>query len=149
MKRTIFLTILFASVLLLSACSTREDFVVINESDGVIEVQYKFKWHGPETPINFVDTKSPAKLSIKEFQKSDRVWRDLPKEQYDFNNLTGFYSVRVAPHEVLLVDFTYNHIGFDLESVKIIGTNGSIKVEGKQVQTQFKLESDTYVIRYR
>jgi hypothetical protein len=153
MKRKIFLVTLFASVLLFSACSFRYDFVVVNKSDGVIEVRYKLKRYTLETPSNYFDIAPPAKLSIKEFQKSDRVWRDIPKEQYIFDNLTGTFTVKVAPSETLLVDFANNYRGdesqFALESINITGAKGSINLEGKQAQTQFKVESNTYVIQYR
>ena len=60
----------------------------------------------------------------------------------------------VAPDEVLVVDFAYNYSGdeneFDLASIKIDGASGSIDPEGRQAQTQFRIERDTkYILRYR
>jgi hypothetical protein len=62
--------------------------------------------------------------------------------------------VSVAPEEVLLVEYVYNYRGdenqFDLENIRITGAKGSINLEGKQAQTQFRFESDTkYVLEYR
>jgi hypothetical protein len=137
MKRRILLTMLLASVLLLSACSYGYDFVVVNKSDVVIEVQYKLKRHTPETPGKFVDINPPAKLSVSEFKKSKPAWRELAKEQYNFDNATGTFTVSVAPEEVLLVEYVYNYRGdenqFDLENIRITGAKGSINLEGKQV----------------
>lgn len=154
MTRRSLLAISLASVLLLSACSFSYDFVVVNNSDEVIEVQYKLKRQTPETQGKFVDIKPPAKLYIKEFEKPGRAWRDLPKEQYHFDNQTGTFTVSVAPDEVLLVDYTDNYQGdedqFALAGIKITGATGSMILEGRQAQTQFKKEFDTeYVLRYR
>ena len=154
MIRKILLTLSFAPVLLLSACSYRYDFVVVNKSDGVIEVQYRLKQQNPQAPGKFVGINPPAKLGIKEFEKSEREWGELPKEQYHFDNLTGIFTVSVAPNEVLLLSFAYNYQGHDnefaLANIKITGAKGSIILEGRQAQTQFKIESDTkYVLQYR
>jgi hypothetical protein len=69
-----------------------------------------------------------------------------------WDNPTGTFTVSVAPDEVLLVDYTYNYGGSEdqLASIKIAGAKGSIDLDGKQAQTQFKIESDTkYLLQYR
>jgi hypothetical protein len=154
MKHRILVVILLLFVLIMSGCSYRYDFVVVNKSDGPIQVQYRLKRHTPETPGKFVDINPPAKLTLQEFQKSKHEWQDLPKDAYGWDNSTGTFSVSVASDEVLLIDYTYNYGGsedqFDLASIKITGAKGSIDLEGKQAQTQFKIESDTkYVLQYR
>lgn len=154
MSRRILLLITIMSVLLLAGCSYRYDFVVVNKSEGPIQVQYRLKRHTPETPGKFVDINPPAKLTLQDFQKSKHEWRNLSKDEYGWDNPTGTFTVSVAPDEVLLVDYTYNYDGsedqFDLASIKITGAKGSIDLEGKQAQTQFKIESDTkYVLQYR
>ena len=93
-------------------------------------------------------------MTLSEFEKSEYQWRHLAKDQYQFDNLTGTFKVSVAPDEVLLLDFAYNYRGdenqFDLVSIKIDGASGSINLEGRQAQTQFRLEGDTkYILRYR
>jgi hypothetical protein len=138
----------------MSGCSYSYDFVVVNKSDGFIEVQYKLKRHTLETPVNFLDSIPPAKLGVKEFRESSHVWKNLPKEQYDFDNLTGTYTVSVAPDEALLVEHLYNYGGnendFDLASIRITGAKGSISLEGRQAQMQFELESTTQsVLQYK
>jgi hypothetical protein len=153
MKRQILGVAFFTSVLLMCACSYRNDFVVINRSKAFIEVQYRLKRYSPETAGKFVDINPPAKFTLEEFHKSHHEWRDLSKEQYDFNKLTGTFTVSLAPDEVLLVDYAYNYRGdedeFDLSSIKIVGANGSVNLEGKQAQTRFKNESGTaYVLQY-
>lgn len=153
MTRKFLLALSFASVALLSACSYSYDFVVVNKSEGVIEVRYKLKQLTPETPGKFVDLNPPAKLSLEEFEKSKLEWRELPQEQYHFDNLAGTVTVSVAPDEVLLVDDSHDprdENQFGLASIKITGAKGSIILEGEQAQTQFKFDSDTkYVLQYK
>ena len=154
MTRKLLLLLMLILVVALSGCSYRYEFVVINKSDGSIEVQYKLKRHTPETPGKYVDINAPAKVNLKEFEKAEYHWRNLPKEEYQFDNLTGTFTVSLGPDEVLLLDYTSNYSGdenqFHLASIKISGANGLIDLEGKQAQTQFRIESDTkYVLRYR
>ena len=158
MNRKLFLIIPFALIFLLSACSTREDFVVINKSGTVIEVIYKLKRCTPESPGKYVDVNPPAKLSVEEIQKSDHIWKNLPKEQYKYDGSTCTFMVSVAPNEALLVDYTFNYRGhnsesselhFDLEALSITGAKGTMRLEGRQTQTQFQEhESGDYVIAY-
>jgi hypothetical protein len=54
MSRRILLLITIMSVLLLAGCSYRYDFVVVNKSEGPIQVQYRLKRHTPETPENLL-----------------------------------------------------------------------------------------------
>lgn len=157
MSRKLSFGVSLALAILLSACSTREDFVVINKSGGVVEVQYKIKRCAPETSGGYVDVNPPAKLGIKEFQKSDHVWRRLADEQYKYDGLTCTFTVSVSPGEALLVDYTYNYRGhnsggseshFDLETLSISGGRGALRLEGRQAQTQFRNESGDYVLVY-
>jgi hypothetical protein len=154
MTRRILSLLLLSLMMVLSGCSYRYDFVVINKSDGVIEVQYKLKRYSPETPGKYVDINPPAKVALSEFVKAEYQWQDLAKEQYEFDNLTGTFKVNVAPDEVLRVDYATNYRGdeneFALASIRIDGARGSIDLKGQQAQTQFKVEGDTkYVLRYR
>jgi hypothetical protein len=146
-----------AMALVLAGCSTREDFVVVNKSAQVVELRYKMKRCNGEISSDERDRHPPAKLTREEFQKSDRVWINLSKADYNYDGGTCTYNVRVAPDEALLVDYAYNYRGpnsegselyFELEELSISGAKGEIVLRGRQAQTQFKLESDAYVIIY-
>lgn len=153
MTRKLILLGSLAFVLLLSACSYGYDFAVVNRSAGVIEVQYSLKRHAPEA-ARFSNIDPPAKVSLKEFEKAKYEWRRLPPEQYRFDNLTGTFTVNLDPGEVLLVEHVVNYSGdeneFAIASIKLRGANGSIDLEGKQAQMQFKIGPDTkYILTYR
>jgi hypothetical protein len=154
MIRTLIFIVCVISLLLLTACSYRYDFVVINKSDKPIEVRYQLKRWTPETPGKFVDVNPPSKLTLKEFESSEHEWHELAKGQYGFDTRTGVFTVNIAPDEVLLVDFTYNYQGhedeFDLANIRITGAYGSIDLQGREAQTAFTYESDrNYVLRYK
>jgi len=141
-------------LLVLSGCSYRYDFVVINASEGTIAVQYQLKRWTPVSPGKDVNVEAPAKVSVEEFQKAEYNWRELSRDDYLFDKVTGTFIVNVLPGEVLLIDHTSNYLGdesqFDLARIKITGAKGSLELDGHQAQTQFKLEGETkYIIRYR
>jgi hypothetical protein len=151
MKHRILSLVVLCLVLMMSGCSYRYEFVVINKSDRPIEVQYQLKRHASG---QYADINTPAKVTLSEFEKAEYQWRNLAKEQYQFDNLTATFKVSVAPDEVLLVDFALNYSGdeseFDLASIKIDGARGSIDLEGRQAQTQFRFDEDRkYILRYR
>src|SRR5687768_6405012 len=124
------LVILFL-VLIMSGCSYGYDFVVINKSDRPIEVQYKLKRHPSG---QYAEIMPPAKVTLSEFEKAEYQWRNLAKDQYQFDDLAKAFKVSVAPDEVLLLDSVSNYGGdeneFALDSIKIEGANGSIDLEG-------------------
>ena len=107
----------------------------------------------PGPPGKYFDFKPPAKVALSEFEKAEYQWQDIEREQYQFDNFSGTFRVTLAPDEVLLVDFAYNYRGdeneFHLASIKILGARGSISLEGRQAQTQFKVEDKKYILRYR
>ena len=156
MNRKVFFVISLSITLTLSACSTGHDFVIINTTDGSIEVQYRIKRCAPPSPT--VEVEPPSKLNIKEFQQSNHVWQKLSKEQFTYDSQLCKYVVSVGPHEALLVDQTYNYSGpnssgselhFDIDAVSITGAKGTIELEGRQAQTQFKSgDSGDYILNY-
>lgn len=151
MKHKFIFIVIMMSVLVLSACSVRNDFVVVNESDGPIEVQYQFKLSISKTAPLVGSFQPPAKLGIKEFLASGREWKDVSEEQFYYDDRTGILTVMVAPDEALLVDYVYNYseFSFDLASLSITGALGSIRLEGSQTFMQFREESNSFVIRYQ
>jgi hypothetical protein len=140
---------LLASVFFLSGCSYGCEFVVINASSGPITVEYHAKGPGKSTVAN------PAKVSTDEFKTADYHWREIPKDQYQFDEGTATFIISLAPNEVLLVERSINCGGreeerFDISFVKIEGAQGTILASGHQALREFKQEdSHKYIIRYR
>lgn len=153
-RHILLIAVILAVLLPLCACSYRYDFAVVNKSDRTIEVEYRFKEYTPAIAEELIAKRSPAKLTLAEFQKAEYHWQEVPKGQYGFDKLTGTFTVSLAPEEVLFLqsarDYQGNENEFDISSIKITGVKGSIDLQGRQAQTQFQPESDTkLVLRYR
>jgi hypothetical protein len=151
MKPNVRLSISHISLLFFSACSIGYDFVVINKSDAAAVVQYKLKRPTKSDPGPFVDTYQPAKLSLEQFEKAGHEWAKLSKGDYGFDAIDGTYTVRVNPDEALFLERVSVHDGNELafDNLRIVGAEGTIVLEGRQVQTQFRYEERDYVLRYR
>lgn len=151
MKRQNILIIIIISVIIVSACSVRNDVVVVNDSDEPIEVQYQFEPNTSTSTPSPTPIRPPAKLNAKEILASGRQWRDVPEEQFHYDNLTGRVTVTLAPAEALLIGYVYNHNAYylNLANLSITGEWGSIRLEGRQAHTQFREESGSYLIRYK
>ncbi len=151
MKRKLALLILALLAVLLPACSVSNDFVVVNESNQSIEVQYQLKLRYNETTPPATPTPPPAKQDADEFLKSGQVWREVSAEQYQYDQGVGIVTVTVAPGEALRVGnvLNYSRTSLDLVTLSITGALGLVKLEGRQVPMQFGEESGRFVIRYR
>jgi hypothetical protein len=156
MKPHLLITILFISVLLLSSCSIGYEFVIVNKSDSIIEVQYKTKRCVAGGPEGY-NLGFPARLSIEEFQKSKHTWEQLPKEDYKYDSFNCIYTIRVLPSQVLKTQHVSNYPGhksedsniyFGLETVTIKGATGILRLQGEQAKTAFKKESESYILTY-
>ena len=155
MKRKCLFVISLVVTLVASACSTGHDFVVINTTNGSIEVQYRIKRC---TGTADREVEPPSKLRMSEFQKSNHVWLKLSKEQFKYDAQICTYAVVVGPHEALLVGSTFNYAGpnskdserhFAIEAISVTGPLGAVRLDGRQAQTQFKGEgSGDYILRY-
>jgi hypothetical protein len=153
-SRSIILFLLFTSVLLCAGCSYKTDFVVLNKSDGVIDIQYRLKHFFLKPSGEFDDSQTPAALPITEFEKSKHEWRKLAANEYTWDGANDTFTVHIAPNQALRVGSAVNYTGsadnFDLMSIKISGKNGSLDLQGKPAQTEFKSQSSTqYVLEYR
>ena len=142
----------------ISACSTREDFVVINRSSGVAEITYKLKNCIPESSQRNPNFVLPAKLSLQDFQKSRHDWGYLMEGQFEYDDRTCVFKVSLNSDEVLLVAHTYNYgghrseradEGFYLEALSVDGVRGSVHLIGKQTRTYVQEDSNgDYVVSY-
>ena len=149
MKHRFIFFVIMMLALVLSACSVRNDLVVVNESNHPIEVQFQFEPSYSKAGPAGDAIQPPAKLGIKEFQASGREWKEVPEEQFHYDAGSGTVTVMVAADEALLLDYVYNYSYSDLASLSIIGAQGSIRLEGGQTFGQFREESGSYVLRYK
>ena len=144
------LWIILIAICFTSSCSWMTNFVIVNKSDGVLEIEYKYRESSREI-------KPPQKKSAQDLKKYDARWESFPSDRLKINQVSKTVQVRLEPNETLLVESETNYTGHDsnsgglfpIESLSLSGKRGSAKYEGRQVLTQFREESETlYTIIY-
>lgn len=152
MKRVFSCLILLAMVLVLSSCSSIDDFVVINRSDVPVEVVYTFMRRGSSE----LHVEPPRIMDATSLTNTDRLWGDVPREQYVLDTKTGTVAVKLAPGMALLLksatnyqeDSEYADADFGISTLKLTGAKGSINLEGRQARMLFRYEEQCHVIIY-
>ena len=155
MKRYLII-LLFASVLLLSACSWTSNFVLLNESDQPIKVQYKIKNSSSE-PLHL--TGEPAKTAEANLRNGDKQWRLLKSGEYQLDREARTITIDVMPREALRVMYITNYGGHDdasdankfvIDEIIVKGAHGEAKYQGEQIRKHFTEASETlYVLTYK
>ncbi|HEX7998547.1 MAG TPA: hypothetical protein VF528_09165 [Pyrinomonadaceae bacterium] len=155
MKRYLIILI-FASVLLLSACSYTSNFVVVNESGQPIKVQYKIK-NSPSEPLQLVG--APAKTAEANLRNADKQWRVLESGEYELDREARTITIDVMPHEALRVLYITNYGGhddasdagkFEIDEIILKGAHGEAQYQGEQIRRQFTEATETlYLLTYK
>jgi hypothetical protein len=148
--------LIFTLILLLSACSYTASFVILNESEKPLKVQYKIK-NSPYEPLQLIG--EPAKTAASNLRQSDRQWQMLKSGEYQLDREARTVTVEVPPHEALRVSYITNYGGhdgataagkFEIDEVVLSGSSGEIKFEGDQARRKFIEDSESlYVLSYR
>jgi hypothetical protein len=152
MKKVVNSLILLIMVLALSACSSIDDFVVINRSDVPIEIVYTFI----RTESGEIHVEQPRLMDANNLKKTDRLWENIPSEQYVLDTKTGTVAIRLAPGKALLLkrainyreDSEYADADFGISTLNLTGAKGTIKLEGRQARMLFRYEEKYHVIIY-
>ena len=154
--RRYFAALIFASVLLLSACSYTSNFVVLNETEQPLRVQYKVK-NSPSEPLQM--TGAPAKTAGANLSNRDKQWQILKSGEYQLDREARTITVDVMPHEALRILYITNYGGHDDDSdankfavneIIIKGAAGEAKYQGEQIRRQFiEVSESLYVLMYK
>jgi hypothetical protein len=149
---------MLSSIVVLTACSTSTNFVVVNASNNPIVVRYRLK-----KPINPISpSRLPEMPSVVLISELDRQipWRELPKSRFTFDPDTRTAVVSLMPEEALRVEQRtltdsprHNEEqadGFSIEEINITGLSGEVTFRGGQVRKSFVPASKTtYTLTYR
>jgi hypothetical protein len=155
MRRVLaFLT--FALALLLAACSYTTNFVILNDTDQPVELRYKVK-ASERDPVQVAG--DPRKTAGEKLRDSDREWRLLVPGEYSVDRAARTVSIRVMPHEAVLVRRLTNYGGHDdtsdaeafaVEEIRLNGASGEVILQGEQARRSFLRESDNlYTLTYK
>jgi hypothetical protein len=149
MKRFAALGFIMLICLMSSACSYSVDFIVVNESDTEIELEYTLsKEHynpASETPT-LHEYLVPARMDLSiwqtRFKRED--WRNVAENEYLFDSKTGKCKVKIAPKQALRIvktsDYLFfgdNYKDFQIAELEIKGENGRVVLESLQLFKQF------------
>ena len=150
----VFLT--FALALSLAACSYTTNFVVVNATARPLELRYKVK-ASERDPLQAAG--EPLKTAEENLRGGDRQWQRLSPEEYAVDREARTITVRVMPHEAVVVRRLTNYGGHDdtsdaetfaIEEIRLNGASGEVTLQGDQARRSFLAESDNlYTLTYR
>lgn len=162
MKKFAALGFIVLVCLMSAACSFGVNFVVVNESDSEIELEYVLSTENyavlPETKKpseNFVPAKMDLAVWESRFNRED--WVEISETEYQYDLKKGRLKLKIAPHQavkILQTDsgalFEDSHKRFQITRLEISGENGKIAFEGAQLVKQFaKRNNSNYFIAYK
>lgn len=139
----------------LSGCSYKTEFVVLNQLDSPIEVRYKIKNH----PGTFSPPVAPSSIPASDLNpKGNQQWALVPSTRIKLDEDNRTVSVRVGPHEALLVTTMHHYVGHDdlgdaqefpIEEINVSGPRGEINLVGEQARRSFSQVSRAlYTLAY-
>lgn len=154
MKRLVLLSLILCSIMLLSGCSYVDDFIIVNNSNGVIEIEYKWKENLHLTPYKF----RFERFDGKTFDKIE-VIGGFTKEEIDFAEERNTFRISLEPKQALRIHAINNFEdksfdtkvdeSFRVNFLSLKGINGSIELTGDQVWFQFRKMDRGYFIDYK
>lgn len=164
MKRIIASASLLILVFLHSACSYSVTFVIVNESDQEVEIEYtiltKNIFTSPSQTESLAAELVPARVSLITWERNvtHEDWVPVRPEQYAFDSRTGILKLRIAPREAVRIltagDSMFFRDGyryFPIAKLEIKGETGKMTFDGgPQLFKQFQEKnSGNYFIAYR
>lgn len=150
MRKAFASALVISSCLMLLACSYSVDFVVVNESDRTIEIEYKILtknvYTAPSEEGRLSPNLIPAKVSLLTWERPVRRddWQPVAPGEYVFDAHTGTVKFRLPPRQALRIltasdglFFRDGYKHFPITKLEIKGESGRISFEGAQLFKQF------------
>ncbi len=131
----------------LTSCTTLSEFIIVNESNSEIEIEYKVK---DMNLMESVRTTSPDKLG-----GMNQDWKPIAEDRLQVDKASGIVNVKLPVNRAVVIESKVDYGGHDegsinIESIKIKGGSGERNFVGKEAQTQFKKqENNSYVMFYK
>lgn len=146
-------------VVFLAGCSSFTDFVVVNESNHIVEVRYKVKKSsaGPLATSGL-----PATIETSELSKyGGSPWKEVNSDRFKLENEAEIDTVvlRLKAKEALRLTTIRSYkddsacdggSGFPITEILIQGPGGKLELRGDHARTDFvKLSRALCVIEYK
>ncbi len=144
-KQTFYLSLIICLSVFLTSCSTLSEFMIINKSGSVIEIEYKVK--------NIANYEKPRITSAEKTTGMSKGWQQIEKDNLEIDEATRTIKIKLPSGKAVIVAAEVNYSGHDkdeinIESIKIM-SGGSMDYVGKQAQRAFKKqENSDYSIIY-
>lgn len=148
MKRKILILMFLTLAIVATACSTREEFIIVNNSDADLIVEYSYK---DKQRIIF----KPRTTSADKLTNEGQKWKEVSNEDFDVEEYSRLVKVKLSAKTAMLIFTADNYAGhdkedFDIEMISLSGSSGDLKFVDKEAQTQFKKQDNgNYVIFYK
>lgn len=149
MRRIIALQIVLTAAAALTACSTsRQEFIIVNETDADLIIQYSY----------FDKTRIIYKPRVTAAEKADdqgKKWREISTMFFDVDSDTRVVSVKIDPKGALLLNTEEKYTGpnsieFPINMISLVGKNGNKLFQNELAESAFvKQENGNYVIFYK
>lgn len=158
MKKIFLLSFVVLSTLFLTACSYSVNFILVNDSNAPIEIEYEsiFQLKTLE------DTElQPYQMNYSDltswFGDKSKNWKKLSANEYSFDAENQKCKITLAPGKALkilstndMMYFIEDYDGFEITKIKLTGKNGVVIFEGNRMFTQFEeLNFTNRFIKYR
>lgn len=155
LRRALLLAALLVLATALSGCSYQSEFVVVNQTESPIEVRYKVKNY----PGTFCPPVAPSSISASDLNpKGNQQWTLVTSSSIQLDEANRTVSVRVSPHEVLLVTIMHHYVSHDdpgdaqkfpIEEINVSGPRGEINLVGEQARRNFsEVSRALYTLTY-
>lgn len=155
MKRFGVLVLILLFAILLSGCSYGYDFMIVNNSDAVLEIEYRWQGNLASTPYKF----RFENFDGKTFSKLEPIEGSFTEEDFELAERAKFFRVSLEPKQALRIYAIYNverdkvegklDESFNIDYLKLKGNKGTIEITGKQVWIQFQQTQGNYFMIYR
>ncbi len=149
MKRSLFFLTILALMVGCAACSaSRQEFIIANETDEDLIIQYSYI---DKTRIVY----KPRVTAADKVDDVGKKWREIPTKFFDVDGNTRMVSVKIEPHEALLLNTEENYTGpesnsFPINMLSLIGKSGNKLFQNEDVQTEFTKDANgNYVLIYK
>ncbi len=162
MKRIFAASTILIYCLFLQACSYSVDFVLVNESDTTVEIEYLIEGVGSGSgteQLKISDRFIPKTMSFGKWDSSHERddWTPLGSNEFKVDLDRGTIKIRIPPRTALRlaevsdsVFFGDGYRNFELKELEVRGLYGNIKFEGVQLFRQFNEKSRySYFISYK
>ena len=150
-RRAIASSLALLLVVLLAACSTVDQFAIVNDSTSELEVRYRVR-RFRDSPLT-VQT-LPIRPAVLPTDQLDQqiAWRDLSELDFEIDSQARIVTVKLKPAYALRIaqlnlrDHPNEELAID--ELFLNGVSGQTHLQGREVQNSFT-PGHTYLLRYQ